>query len=723
MFQYEELDFETLCNSEEIDPDSPEALYAMAQFYRTGKGVTADPEMYEKYLRSAAQAGSEAAARELEAQKAAPAAPKTAQAPSSLTELIRSAEKGQPDSLIPAADACARMGEPERAVRFLQKASDLIDRNIYTEEQCQEIWLKLAKLWGGNELNNPEECHRAYGMAAELHNAEAAAAYAKQCREGYGCEKDEEKALHYEAISAERGGPMEKYGFALKLVTSGKRMDAAMLLEQAMNTAQDPETQNACRLLMAYLGAAPLTPETAQWAWKHYDGRKIQVNPVEEGKRRDLGLPLMVLAQAYGTLDHAREAGLPFDEEQAMIIGKNAAPREGIDWLKYAAEQGKPLAMHNLGLCYRDGKGVTADADQAMAWFQKAADLGYEPSQAALDQMRRQPQAAPAQEENEDDREEEPARRPAANSKIVLILAVVVIAAVVWMISGFVEVLFPAKSNTAAGTGAGVSQAADSNVINPFDPTFFNQPDGVELKFSGISPDGTLIISNNLPSDNPASQIIYEADRYEGLSDLENITITASLDNSDYRLKNKSVVMKVQLDNHYINSLDELNADSWSKIKTALDEVVLANIGTPDGNGVYGENRNRTLREGEGRSLTKSTLYNLSYKTCVLLNAKKADDLDSDEPASRLLIEYTVDYDFQTSTLIGDPYTATGAIGCIYVDNLIVDGDGNAKVDSTQFEMGEKVYPDSIEFENDWISPYMTEYSMSTMDAAGVLPQ
>ena len=340
---------------------------------------------------------------------------------------------------------------------------------------------------------------------------------------------------------------------------------------------------------------------------------------------------------------------------------------------------------------------------------------------------RQDPAPAPAPAEPE-----EPSRRIPLQTgktaggitrKILLPLLVAVVFAVVWMVSGFVEVLFPAKSNTAAGTGTGVSQAANSNVINPFDPAFFNKPDGVELKFSGISPNGTLIISNNLPSDNPASQIIYEADRYEGLSDLENITITASLDNSDYRLKNKSVVMKVQLDNHYINSLDELNADSWSKIKTALDEVVLANIGTPDGNGVYGQNQNRTLREGEGRSLIKSTLYNLSYKTCVLLNAKKADDLDSDEPASRLLIEYTVDYDFQTATLIGDPYTATGAIGCIYVDNLIVDGDGNAEVDSTQFEMGEKVYPDSVAFENDWISPYMTEYSMSTMDAAGVLPQ
>ena len=1010
MFQYEDLDFETLRNSEEIDPDSPEALYAMAQFYRTGKGVTADADMYKKYLRSAAQAGSEMAARELEEQKGAPAAPKTAQAPSSLTELIRGAEKGQPDALIPAADACARMGEPERAVRFLQRAADLIDRNLYTEEECQQIWLKLARLWGSKELNNPEECHRAYGMAAELHNAEAAAAYAEQCRNGYGCEKDEEKALHYEAISAERGGPMEKYGFALQLMTTGKRMDAAMLMEQAMNTAQDPETKQACRLLMAYLGAAPLTPETAQWAWQHYDGQKIQVNPVEDGKREEMGIPLLALAEPYGTMEHAREAGLPFDARQAALIGKNTDPKVGIQWLEYAAEQGSvkayntlgyyyvvgkgvpkdsrrafswfekgaeagdataqynlgisyrdgngvaadpekmiywfrqaadqgytdaqyslgacywdgdgipadpeqafywfsqaaeqgngdaqcnlakcyrdgkgvaadpqkaaewfrqaaeqgvaeaqynlgncyysgdgvkkdlaqaaawfqkaaeqgvaeaqhnlsicylhgegvaadprkaaewyrkaaeqgmaeaqyglgncyycgngvekdyvqaaqwyrkaaeqgmakaqhnlgicyrngngvvvdlrkaaewfqkaadqgmPEAQYNLGICYRDGKGVPADTDKALYWLGKAADQGDEDARGAIEEMRRL--AASASAGKKAPKSGARAEKAGSKWKVPLPLLIVVIAAVIWMVSGFVEVLFPAKSDAEAATaGTGTSQAADSNVINPFDPAFFNTPDGVELKFSGIAPNGTLIISNNLPSDNPASQIIYEADRYEGFSDLDNVTITASLNNSDYRLKNTSVVMKVQLDNHYLKSLDELNADSWAKIKTALNEKIIANIGMPDESGIYVPNDNRNIDTDDGHSLDNSKMYGLNYTSCILLQAKNPEDLDGDDPESRLMIEYTIGYDLVYIWADSVSETVPAATGCIYVDDLIVDGDGNAEVDSSQFKMSRKVYHQLVDFENNWISPYMTTYSMSTVDASQVLPQ
>ena len=913
MFQYEDLDFETLCNSEEIDPDSPEALYAMAQFCRTGKGVEPSQEMYEKYLRSAAQAGSEAAARELEQLTKAPAAPRTTQAPSGLTELIRSAEKGQPESLIPAADACTRMGELERAVRFLQKAADLIDRNLYTEEECQQIWLKLARLWGSKELNDPEKCHRAYGMAAELHNAEAAAAYAEQCRNGYGCEKDEEKALHYEAISAERGGPMEKYGFALQLMTTGKRMDAAMLMEQAMNTAQDPETKQACRLLMAYLGAAPLTPETAQWAWQHYDGQKIQVNPVEDGKREDLGIPLLALAEPYGTMEHAREAGLPFDARQAGLIGKNTDPAVGIEWMEYAAdqgdtsiynalgyhyvvgkgvpkdprrafswfekgaeagdataqynlgisyrdgngvaadpekmiywfrqaadqgntdaqyslgvccqdgdgvsadleqafywfsqaaeqghsnaqsnlgkcyqdgkgvaadpqkaaewfrkaaeqgvaeaqynlgncyysgdgvekdfaqaaewfqkaaEQGVAEAQYNLGICYRDGKGVPADTDKALYWLGKAADQGDEDARNAIEEMHRLSASASAGKKAPKSGAASRAGEAGNKWKVPLPLLIVVIAAVIWMVSGFAEVLFPAKNDapvntsaaasTAGTAGTGTSQASDPNVIDPFDPSFFNTPDGVELKFSGISPDGTLIISNNLPSDNPASQIIYEADTYEEIADQQNITITATLDSDVYRLKTKTLVIKAEVNNHYITSLDELNADSWAKIKTALDEVVLAKIGTPDESGIFVPNGNRVIETEDYHSLRYSQMYGLSYTSCVLLHAKNPEDLGWKEPESRLMIEYTIGYDLVPYH--GDSVTETvpAATGCIYVDNLIVDGDGNAEVDSSQFSIAQQVYSQQVDFENDWIAPYMTTYSMSTVDASQVLPQ
>ena len=43
-----------------------------------------------------------------------------------------------------------------------------------------------------------------------------------------------------------------------------------------------------------------------------------------------------------------------------------------------------PGAMHGLGNCYHSGEGVTEDPAQAVAWYQKAADLGHHAGKAAL---------------------------------------------------------------------------------------------------------------------------------------------------------------------------------------------------------------------------------------------------------------------------------------------------------------------------------------------------
>lgn len=843
MFKYEDMDFKTLCNAEDIDPDSADALYALAQFCRTGKGVPASQEMYEKYLCSAAQAGSEAAEQELQQLNGAPAAHKTAQAPTSLTELIHSAERGTPDALIPAADACARMGEPERAVQFLQRAADLIGRKVYTEEECQQIWLKLAKLWGKDQLNKPEECHRAYGMAAELHNAEAAAAYAKQCREGYGCEVDEEKALHYEMISAERGGAVRKYELAIRLMAKNKRMDAAMMLEQGMDCAEDPGMKHACGLMLAFLGVGTLTPETAQWAWDHAEGNSIKTNAEEEGKEHEIRIPLEYLTRLYGTPEQARAAGLPFDAKQAAALSNandpavatawmeeaadlgdttvynqlgynyacgngvpqntakafywfqkgaeagdadsqrnlgvcyeqgNGVPadmKQAVYWYTKAADQGQAEAQNDLGICclkglgmevdlpraialfhkaaeggsamaeynlgvaYRDGSGVGVDLQQALQWFQRAASHDYKKAWAEIEPLRRKMAQTAASQTRADVSELQPEAKAAAapafekksRGKWQLPLLIVILVTVVWLVPSVIRGILPGKTtDTAGGTqpaAAASSSTDDPNTIDPFDESFFNQEGGVELHFNGISPNGTLTIYNNLPSDNPASQIVYEADRYEGISDQQNITITATLDSSEYRLETKTLVVKADVDSHYLTALDELNADAWSQIKAALDEVVLANIGTPDANGVYGPNDNRNLNELDGHSMENSTLYNLTYKSCILLNAKNPDDLGYKQPTCRLIIEYTVDYDFVPIVSRYDSYTGTGISGCIYVDNLIVDGDGNAEVDSSQFGMDNELYKDSVAFENEWVSPRVTDYTVSRMDAAQVIPQ
>jgi TPR repeat protein len=40
--------------------------------------------------------------------------------------------------------------------------------------------------------------------------------------------------------------------------------------------------------------------------------------------------------------------------------------------------------MYNVGLLWEEGLGITANRDQAIAWYRKAADAGNELAKAAL---------------------------------------------------------------------------------------------------------------------------------------------------------------------------------------------------------------------------------------------------------------------------------------------------------------------------------------------------
>lgn len=55
-----------------------------------------------------------------------------------------------------------------------------------------------------------------------------------------------------------------------------------------------------------------------------------------------------------------------------------------LEKLKPLAEQGKAQAQFNLGLMYREGKGVPQDSKEAATWLSKAAEQGHVEAQENL---------------------------------------------------------------------------------------------------------------------------------------------------------------------------------------------------------------------------------------------------------------------------------------------------------------------------------------------------
>ncbi|MBR6068539.1 MAG: SEL1-like repeat protein [Bacteroidales bacterium] len=57
---------------------------------------------------------------------------------------------------------------------------------------------------------------------------------------------------------------------------------------------------------------------------------------------------------------------------------------KAFDWFKKSAEQGYATAQFEIGFCYRTGKGIQQDYKKAFEWFKKSAEQGYATAQFCL---------------------------------------------------------------------------------------------------------------------------------------------------------------------------------------------------------------------------------------------------------------------------------------------------------------------------------------------------
>ena len=60
------------------------------------------------------------------------------------------------------------------------------------------------------------------------------------------------------------------------------------------------------------------------------------------------------------------------------LIKLNQNDKQAVAWYRKAAEQGEVLAQTNLGVMYRDGRGVKKNKTTAKEWFKKSCNGGFE---------------------------------------------------------------------------------------------------------------------------------------------------------------------------------------------------------------------------------------------------------------------------------------------------------------------------------------------------------
>lgn len=435
MYLYEEMNLDELLDDPEIDPDSADALYAIAQCYRLGKGTDVNEELYRSNLDAAAQAGSEAARQELaqsEPAKAAPAAD-TSVEDLPLYQQRRLADEGNPAAILQMAYNSLDMNDAEAALSYLQRAEKHVGESVYTPEEEQTIFLELGELFAKAPLENPQKSAHYYGLAHELGSAQAALVLFRYARDGYGCTADTVQADTWMRRAAESGDPEVQYDLALEIMSS-QTVYACSLLDEVAHSAEDEELRTCAKIILDARKSGTIPLDELDDAWSVCDRDEIttllvqtyNVPTTQELPEPPAGMvahPLRAgrdgfnLLTPEGESDHGTVNGLPITANQAeslaeccanhdrrrlwlqcaAVLGSETAaqwiegddlcaqalqmlqknPQQANTLLQRAAELGSVMAAYQLGISFYNGTGVAKNLETAAHWIRTAAEGGF----------------------------------------------------------------------------------------------------------------------------------------------------------------------------------------------------------------------------------------------------------------------------------------------------------------------------------------------------------
>ena len=116
---------------------------------------------------------------------------------------------------------------------------------------------------------------------------------------------------------------------------------------------------------------------------------KTESVTIEEGQTAMLTTSLIRIPSEDAEIEGktpAQIVSLGYDYD----VGRNGKTKDLMKAVKYyriAAERGDAWGQNNLGIMYRDGKGVTRDYAEAVKWFRKAVEQGHASGQISLGYM------------------------------------------------------------------------------------------------------------------------------------------------------------------------------------------------------------------------------------------------------------------------------------------------------------------------------------------------
>jgi TPR repeat protein/predicted aspartyl protease len=269
------------------------------------------------------------------------------------------------------------------AAALLRKAAD----QGYAEAQ---IWLGLLYARGHGVPHDDGEAVRWYRKAAEQDNPWGQTNLGFMYSQGRGIEKDDVEAVRLFRLAAAQGFAMAQDNLGgMYRDGRGVMRDYAAAVGWFRKAAEQGYAQGQANLGYMYRtgrGGLPQDDKQAvEWYRKAAEqgntGAQAALNSLEQRQREQ------VAKRYVKDLSAAPVTSLAGPSEDAAAAYKNGDYATALRLWRDLAEQGLAGAQSNLGLMYRDGRGVTRDDAEAVSWFRKSAEQGDAAGQSNLGKM------------------------------------------------------------------------------------------------------------------------------------------------------------------------------------------------------------------------------------------------------------------------------------------------------------------------------------------------
>jgi hypothetical protein len=120
------------------------------------------------------------------------------------------------------------------------------------------------------------------------------------------------------------------------------------------------------------LGTTP-TETIAVLVGEHSMAHRLELHVTKPLPHVDQWVPFEQLSD----IERSPPTGDTHQLSEDGLLGPSSGDSEFFKWYKKGAESGSFEAQYNLGVCYRNGKGVTKDEQLAFQWILRSAQQGY----------------------------------------------------------------------------------------------------------------------------------------------------------------------------------------------------------------------------------------------------------------------------------------------------------------------------------------------------------